>query len=266
MSNIIDSLNSIKHLDDLSRIKSSIHRIHPVAKVVTTFIYLIAVVSFGKYEISNLISFVFFPVLIFTLGEIPVLPILKKLLLVCPLIIGIGILNPFFDSHMVSIFGFDISRGWIAFLSILIKSGLTVTASILLLATTGIDKIATALRILKVPRVFVLQLLLTYRYISVLLEEVSRMTMAYSLRAPGQKGISAKVWGSFVGQLLLRTFDRAQRIYQSMNLRGFDGEYHTGGQSRMKVGDFAFISIWCLFFVIARIYNIPDLIGILIGI
>lgn len=265
MSNIIDSLNSIKHLDDLSRIRSSIHRIHPVVKVVTTFVYLIVVVSFGKYEISNLLPFVFFPVLIFTLGEIPVFPILKKLLFVCPLIIGIGILNPFFDSNTVSFFGLVISRGWIAFLSILIKSGLTVTASILLLATTGIDKFATALRILKVPRIFVLQLLLTYRYISVLLEEVSRMTMAYSLRAPGQKGIAVKVWGSFVGQLLLRTFDRAQRIYQSMNLRGFVGEYNTGWQSRMKVRDFAFLSVWYLFFVIARIYNIPSLIGTLFG-
>ena len=128
----------------------------------------------------------------------------------------------------MSAFGLIISRGWVTFLSILIKSCLSVGISLLLIATTGMDILAAALRMLKVPKIFVLQLLLTYRYISVLIEEVSRMMRAYTLRAPSQKGIHRSVWGSFVGQLILRTFDRAQRIYQSMALRGFKGEYHTG--------------------------------------
>jgi cobalt/nickel transport system permease protein len=263
MTNIINSLYNMRLLDDLARKDSSIHKIHPLIKLLTTILYLIVVVSFDRYEISGLLPFVFYPILIFALGEIPTAPILKRILLIEPLIIGIGILNPLFDAHTVVIAGFVISRGWITFLSIFIKCGLTVTASIILIATTGIDELASALRMLKIPRVFVLQLLLTYRYISILIEEVSRMTRAYSLRAPGQKGIKGNVWGSFAGQLLLRTFERAQRIYESMNLRGFTGEYNTGHNKKVIFKDYAYLAVWSLFFIIARIINIPVLIGTL---
>jgi cobalt/nickel transport system permease protein len=51
------------------------------------------------------------------------------------------------------------------------------------------------------------------------------MTEAYHLRAPGQKGIQVSAWGSFLGQLLLRSMDRAQELYAAMLLRGYDGEF-----------------------------------------
>jgi len=264
MSNVINSLYNMRLLDDLARKETPIHKIHPLVKLLTTFVYLIMVVSFGKYEIGSLLSFVFYPVIIFALAEIPVAPILKRVLLVEPLIIGIGILNPLFDHHTILFFGIVISRGWVTFLSIFIKCGLTVVASILLIATTGMDRLAVGLRMLKVPKIFVLQLLLTYRYITVLMEEVSGMMRAYSLRAPRQKGIHRSVWGSFAGQLILRTFDRAQRVYQSMNLRGFTGEYNTGEVTKVRFKDFAYLAGWSLFFIISRIFNIPTLIGLLV--
>lgn len=261
MSNIINSLHNIRLLDDMARKKTSIHKIHPLIKLLTTVVYLAVVVSFGRYEISALLPFIFYPVLIFILAELPVAPILKRILLVEPFIIGIGILNPLFDHQIVLLGGMEFSRGWITFLDIFIKCGLTVVVSIQLIAITGIDKIGVALRMLKIPKIFVLQLLLTYRYIAVLIDEVSRMLTAYSLRAPGQQGISRGVWGSFAGQLLLRTFDRAQRVYEAMNLRGFSGEYNTGDVAKVNFRDLAYLIGWSLFFIIARIYNIPMLLG-----
>lgn len=264
MAKVINSLYNMRLLDDLAGKETSIHRLHPITKLLTTVVYLIVVVSFGRYEISSLLPFVFYPVVVFILAELPVVPILKRILLVEPFIIGIGILNPLFNHHTMVLGGVVISRGWVTFLSIFIKCGLTVTVSILLITTTGMDKLAVALRMLKIPKIFVLQLLLTYRYISVLIEEVSRMMRAYSLRAPGQKGIHRSVWGSFVGQLILRTLDRAQRVYQSMNLRGFTGEYNTGDVAKLNFNDFVYLAGWSLFFITARIYNIPMLIGSLI--
>lgn len=261
MSNIVNSLYNIRILDELAREETTIHRLHPLVKLLTTVIYLAVVISFGRYEISSLFPFIFFPILIFAFAELPISPILKRLLLVEPFIIGIGILNPLFDQHMMVFCGIVISRGWVTFLSIFIKCGLTVTASILLIATTGMDKLAVALRMIKIPKIFVLQLLLTYRYISVLIEEVARIQRAYSLRAPRQKGVHWRVWGSFVGQLILRTFDRAQRVYQSMSLRNFTGEYNMGDIAKVSLKDFTYLAGWSLFFIMARIYNIPMLIG-----
>lgn len=264
MSKIVNSLYNIRLLDDLARKETYIHRIHPLAKLLTTVVYLTMVVSFGRYEIGSLLPFLFYPVLLFTLGDLPVAPILKRIMIVGPFIVGIGILNPLFDHQVMVVGGVTISRGWATFFSILIKCVLTVTAALLLIATTGVDRLAGALRMLKIPRLFVLQFLLTYRYISVLVEEVVRMLRAYSLRAPEQKGIHRSVWGSFAGQLILRTFERAQHVYQAMCLRGFTGEYNTGGNAGFKAADLVYLSGWVLFFAMARIYNIPMLIGLLI--
>lgn len=252
MSKIVDSIYNIRLLDDLARKNTSIHRLHPVSKLLTTIIYLIVVASFNRYEISGLLPFVFYPMVLILLAELPVMPIFKRLLMVQPLIIGIGILNPIFDP-----------RGWITFASIMIKSGLTITVCLVLVSTTGLNKIAQALRTLKVPSIFVLQLLLTFRYISVLIEELARMLRAYSLRAPQQKGVRLKDSGSFAGQLLLRTFDRAQRVYDSMRLRGFNGEYHSYGKSNITWKDILYFISWSLFFIIARVYNIPAFLGLL---
>ncbi len=263
MYKMIDSISHMRHLDDLAQKESTIHKIHPLAKLLTTLVYLLTIVSFGRYEIGGLFPYVFYPIMIFTFSELPVTPILKRVLIVEPLIIGIGILNPLFDHYTVVFGGIAISRGWLTFLSIFIKCGLTIVVSLLLIATTGMDKLASALRMLKIPKIFVLQLLLTYRYISVLLEEVYKMQRAYSLRAPEHKGIHRQVWGSFAGRLILRTFDRAQCIYQSMNLRGFNGEYNTGTVPNIALKDVVYMAGWSLFFVIARIFNIPNLLGTL---
>jgi len=253
MSKISDSIFNIRLLDDLARKDTSIHRMHPVIKVLSTVAYLIAVVSFDRYEISGLLPFIFYPMILMLAADIPAPPIFKRLLMVEPLIVGVGILNPLFDP-----------RGWITFLSIMIKSALTVTACLVLVATTGMDKIGQALRALKVPRIFVLQLLLTFRYIFLLAEELARMMRAYSLRAPRQKGIRMSDFGSFAGQLLLRTFDKAQRVYDSMRLRGFAGDYHSGSWQPVRFKGMLFLAAWSLFFVIARIWDIPAAIGTLL--
>jgi len=250
MSKIVDSIYNIRQLDDLARKDTAIHRIHPVPKLLVTIVYLIVVTSFGRYEISGLFPLVIYPMVLVLLAEIPAAVIFKRLLMVEPLIIGIGILNPLFDP-----------RGWITFASIMIKCGLTVTACLVLVSTTGLDKIAQALRKLKVPGIFVLQLVLTFRYISLLIEELARMVRAYSLRAPQQKGVRLKDSGSFVGQLLLRTYDRAQRVYDSMKLRGFAGDYRSYAKTRVTWDDIIFLLSWISFFIIARLFDIPGLLG-----
>ncbi|KNY29303.1 cobalt ECF transporter T component CbiQ [Pseudobacteroides cellulosolvens] len=264
MSSIVNSLYSMRHMDDLARRESIIHNIHPLVKLITTVIFIAVVMSFGRYEIGRLLPFFLYPVTIITVSDLPKAPIFKRILIVEPFIIGIGILNPLFDSQTFVIGEIVLSKGWITFGSIFIKSLLTVTAALLLIATTGMDKLAGALRMLKVPRLFVLQLLLTYRYISVLSEEVGRMLRAYSLRAPEQKGIHRNAWASFSGQLLIRTFDRAQRVYHAMCTRGFTGEYNTGSVSKIKLRDYIYWACWVIFFAAVRMFDLPVLIGSMI--
>lgn len=259
-----NSLHQIRLLDDLARQPGLINDLHPLTKLLTTLAYLVAVVSFGRSEISALLSLVFYPLIILALTDLPVGEIMKRIGWTLPFVIGVGIFNPVFDHRTISLLGLDISQGWVTFLSILIKCVLTVSAGVLLIATTGMEKLGAALRMLRIPRVFVLQLLLTYRYISVLGDELARMLRAYSLRAPGQKGIKREAWGPFAGNLLLRSLDRAQRVYAAMCLRGFSGDYNTGSVTPPGRRDMFFMTGWLAFFIAARIWDLPACLGSLL--
>ena len=149
-------------------------------------------------------------------------------------------------------------------LTLMLKGCLALMASFLLVAPTTIDMLCAGLRQFHVPKLLVALLLLTYRYIGVMMEEASVMVQAYSLRAPGQKGIHISAWGSFLGQLLLRSMDRAQELYSSMELRGFRGEYFYSDIPACRVGDVLFAVIGISLFVCARVVNIAWLLGNLV--
>lgn len=262
---MIASLYNIRLLDELAEKRTIIHDVHPLVKVLTTCFFLVITVSFNKYELSGLLPLFFYPVIVLALADIPLVPLLKRLVIVSPFIIGIGLFNPLFDHNpVVTLPWIQISGGWLSFLSILTKGVLTILAALLLIATTGMTRIAAVLGMLRIPKVFILQLILTYRYISVLIEEVGRTLRAYSLRSRGEKGIRFGDWGSLTGQLLIRTMDRAQRVYYSMCCRGFTGDYHAGAGQRIRVYDIIYLTGWSLYFVAVRYFNIPATLGSLI--
>lgn len=265
MANIAQAYYKMFILDELADKDTAIHRINPVIKLIVTFIYLIFVVSYDKYDISGLIPLFFYPAILMAVGDIPIKPMLAGLAVAAPLAIGAGIFNPFLDTTIVvSMGGISISAGMLSFMTLLIKCCLTVFAALLLLSTTGMNKIAAGLHKLHVPQVFIIQLLLTYRYISVLMGEASRVYNAYILRAPNQKGISSKVWGSLIGLLLLRTYDRAGRLYQAMKLRGFENQYYGVNLDRIQRKDIIYLLGWIIFFIVVRFINIPILLGLLV--
>lgn len=218
--------SEIRAMDDLAVMDSPIHRLSPTAKVIITVFYILTVVSFDKYDFSGLFIMVLFPIFGYQMSFIPVSTCFRKLWVVMPLVCAVGLANPFFDrTVLVRIGSFAVSGGVVSMCTLMLKGIFCLMASFLLIATTGMEGICHALRGLHVPKLLTTLLLLTYRYIGVLLEEVAVMNESYHLRAPNQKGIHISAWGSFLGQLLLRTMDRAQSLYDAMLLRGFDGEY-----------------------------------------
>ena len=78
------------------------------------------------------------------------------------------------------------------------------------------------------------------------------MTDAYHLRAPGQKGINISAWGSFLGQLLLRSMDRAQQLYSSMLLRGYHEHFHYADIQRFRIKDAVYIIVCISLFLLIR--------------
>lgn len=255
----------LKQLDEMASKATIIHRINPCAKLLTTVVFLTVVASFSKYEISGLFPMMIYPMVLIILGNLPARPIVNRVFLALPFVLFIGIFNPIFDQvPLMHIGPFSISGGWISFISILLRFLLAVTAALILVATTGIDAIGMALLKLKVPKVLVVQLLFMYRYLYVLLEEFIRTLRAYSLRSFHGDGIKYGVWGSLLGQLLLRTIDRAQRIYQAMLCRGFDGEMRMIGEKEIVRRDILYFLGWSALFIVLRLVNLSQLLGTLL--
>ena len=227
MNKMEKALHELSQMDELAAQNSPIHRLHPAAKLVSTIAYIVLVVSFHKYQLSGLIPMVLWPVLLFQVSGIPVGTCFYKLRIVLPLVMAVGLFNPLFDrAPMLVIGGVSVSGGVISMVTLMLKGLFCLMASFLLMATTPIDSLCAALRKFHVPGVMVTLLLLTYRYVGVMTEELAIMTDAYHLRAPGQKGIHVSAWGSFLGQMLLRSMDRAQELYSSMLLRGYHEHFH----------------------------------------
>ncbi len=221
------------------------NQLHPLVKLVVTVLYIAVVVSFDKYDIAGLAGMVVYPIAGFVLAELSVWDCVKRLRIVLPLVCFIGILNPVFDRVPLEIGGLSLNAGFLSMVTLILKGVFTVFASYILIASTTVEKLCYALRLLHVPKILVTELLLIYRYITVLLGEVNRVTQSYALRAPGQKGIHWKAWGTLAGQILLRSMDRANMVYESMVLRGYGGEFgYLGGSVRMRAKDIAYLAVW----------------------
>lgn len=262
MSKLISSWNNIQYFEEEALKKTIIHRLNPLVKLLVTFAFIMTVVSFDKYALSAMLPLFLYPMVMITLSELSIKSLLIRMAFTAPFVIGIGILNPFFDhTPLVTIGTITITGGWISFISILIRFSLTVIAALILIGVSGINGIAKSLLNLNIPRIFVLQLLFMYRYISVLIEETAQIIQAYSLRSKNQKSIQFKVIGSLLGQLLLRSMDRAQRIYHAMICRGFDGEIRAISTSPIGKNDLLFLMFWIGYFFAVRFLHIPNLIG-----
>jgi cobalt/nickel transport system permease protein len=265
MNRIKSAFLELGYMDILSGKDTPVHRIDPRAKLLTTVIFIITVISFNKYEISALIPFFIYPAVMIGLGDLPFYYLFRKLLIVTPFAIMIGIFNPLIDREILMHIGsLPVSGGWVSFASILLRFTLTAGSVLVLIACTGFNSVCMALEKMGTPRIFAVQLLLLYRYIFVLIDEASRMTNARSLRSFGGKGKELRAFGYLIGHLLLRTIDRAQRIYLAMLCRGFDGEIRINRRLEAGIREVVFTVGWSVFFIAMRFYNIPLIAGKLI--
>jgi cobalt/nickel transport system permease protein len=265
MPSLEEGLYDLGRLDRLAYQDTPIHRLDPRAKVVTTLVFLVCVVSFGKYELLPMVPFALYPIFTAADANLPFGFLARKLLAVAPFALFVGILNPFLDREaLVQVGGVAVSGGWVSFLSIMLRFFLTTIAALVLIATTSFYGVCMGLERLGLPDVLATQLLFLYRYIFVLGEETMRMARARAMRSFGKRGMGAGVYGQILGHLLLRTYARAQRVYSAMLARGFDGQVRVMRALHLTGRDVAYVLGWSAAFVLFRLYNVPLLLGGLI--
>lgn len=262
MAKIDSVLFDARALEALAGQNTPVHNLDPRTKLSVTLFFILAVVSNDKYAVASLLPFFIFPVTIATLGNIPIRYLARKLLLVSPFAVFIGLANPFLDKEVLfNIGSIPVSGGAASFFSIILRFLLTVSSCLLLIATTGLNGTCLALERLKIPRIFIVQLLFLYRYIYVLIEESARLIRARNLRSFHGKGQELATAGPIIGHLLLRTIDRARRIHLAMLCRGFAGEIRIARNLQLHATDWLFMTGWIAAFILLRFINLSQILG-----
>ena len=129
------------------------------------------------------------------------------------------------------------TEGLTFFATVLLKSWASVTAAVLLTASTPQIDLLRALRAVRVPSILVTIVSMTYRYLFVLADEAHRMMRARESRSAsagrgsgGSVAWRARVTGNMAGSLFVRSLDRSDRIYLAMLARGYDGTVRRVGE------------------------------------
>jgi len=248
-------------LDRHAYLDSAAHRLDPRAKVIATLVFITTVVSYSKYAVSSLAPFILFPLAMAIIGFVPARLLIRRVLIALPFLVLIGIFNPLIDRTPVAeIGGLEITGGWISFVSIMFRGCLCIAAAITLIATTSFPRVTEALGALGVPKPFVTQLMLLYRYLFLLVEESRRMNRARSLRAVTSKTPLA-VASSMLSVLLMRTMDRGDAVYMAMKARGFDGEMKTNKRMKWRLADTAFLMLVTTTCIFLRLTPVARMVG-----
>jgi cobalt/nickel transport system permease protein len=208
-------------------------------------------------------------------SDLGVAYVLKRSLLALPFVLAA--LPLLFTLQGDSLFGFRIfgaelvvtQPGLERFVSIAIKSWLSLQAAIILASSTPFPELLKAMRALRVPRLLVAVFGLMWRYLFVLADEALRLMRARAARS-GQSDLAnakvggniawrARVTGGMAGNLFLRGFERSDRIYMAMLSRGYDGEVRTLSIQHIGKSD------WLVLFLGLLVIVLLSVLAVLLG-
>lgn len=192
------------------------------AKLIAAVIYIFGTISLT----TPLFAFISFSCsLIAALSmRLSVVSLLKRYLLIAPFILLMTI-------PLVLGGGLPLEAERISFASLIILKAITsMTVMTIILTTQSSDDFMNSLAHLKVPPVMITILLLSYRYVFLFLDDIQKMQLAVKTRL-FTGGISIrklKVYGQLTGSLLVRSFDRSDKVYNAMASRCFTGTLKFG--------------------------------------
>ena len=190
--------------------ESPLHRASTTGKLAGSLVLVLGIVLLPRRVDWSYLVPAFVLGFLWVLSRMPFAFVWRRMLLAEFFILGIAVLS-LFDTAARPIF-----------LSALAKSNLCVFTMLLLTWTTPFHEILNELRRWRLPGIMVTTLALMVRFLPVLREESSRMQRARASRTfvPGKR-LAWSNLTSIIGQLFIRSADRAERIYLAMCARGW---------------------------------------------
>lgn len=126
-----------------------------------------------------------------------------------------------------------------------VKCNAIFLAFIALAGGISVPQTGYALERMRVPAKLVFLLLFTYRYIHAIGEEWHRLQLTARLRGFVARNNmhTYRTIAYMLGLVFVNSYDRAQRIYEAMLLRGFHGSFHTVAELAYSRRDLFFTAL-----------------------
>ncbi|MFH1073890.1 MAG: cobalt ECF transporter T component CbiQ [Candidatus Firestonebacteria bacterium] len=249
----------LSYIDRYSELDSRIHKLDPRIKTIAFFLYVIFVITAPA---GDYLAYALFFLLIFFaafLSKVPLLYLLNRSLAIIPFAFLVAIFIPFSSPADYLVAGHIKvnNRGFELFVNMVIKSWLSIIALTVLSCTTAFSAFLKGLNAMRFPKIIVLMLSFMYRYIFVLLEEVIRINTARKSRPSGGSfARQVRTLGNVIGLLFIRTYERGERIYQSMLSRGFNGEINILNKLKIETPDCIFLASFILVLIIIKMKGV----------
>ena len=214
-------------IDRSSRMDSFVHRRDVRTKMILTLMFIVLVVSTPPQHLMTFVIYGGLLLWITAMSRVSPGHVLRQAALVLPFSILAALGLPFMNhGETVRFLGINLSVPGLWILAgASIKSMLGTIALILLAATTPFNYLLRGLSSLGMPRIFVDLLGLAFRYLHILIDETTRLRRAAAARGYAPKWLpQAVIIGRLVGNLFIRSYERAERVFGAMRLRGYNGQ------------------------------------------
>jgi cobalt/nickel transport system permease protein len=206
------------------------HRLDPRGKIVVAALFAVLVAVSKSYPAT--LAGLALALLWLALARLPVKQVIVRLLVVNSFIFFLWLILPLtYPGDAVWHLGpLTATRQGLLFTGLItLKSNAIIIGLIALIATVPVVTLGQAMHNLRLPDKLCHLLLFTYRYLYVFEQEFHRLVQAMKIRGfqPRTNLHTYRSYAYLAAMLLVRSYDRADRVYQAMLCRGFHGTFYS---------------------------------------
>lgn len=216
---------------------SLIHRLDPRVKIIVASLFSTIVAVSDRFQ--SLLPALVIGFILVVLSAVPIKKLFMRLVPVNGFIVFLWFFLPFtFDGEPLFAVGplVATNEGVYHATRITLKSNAIIVVLIALVASTPVFTLGHALHELRIPNKIVHLLFFTYRYIHVMYREYLRLVNAMKIRnfRPATNIHTYRTFAYLVGMLLVKSHERAKRVYNAMLCRGFRGRLYSLSRFSLK--------------------------------
>jgi len=248
--------------EHLANAKGMLQNIDPRVKLFT-IVFLLAVTAVVRH-IPTLAGLYVFTLMLAYFSKVPLVFFVKRIWLFIPLFTGIIVLPSVFNifrpgdplitflnfGHPVDLGFFHLPntvaitrQGLTGAGLIILRVGVSVSLAVLLTITTRWSALLKALRVFFVPRIFIMVLEMTYRYIFLLLTVVTDIFEARKSRSLGESNTREhrRFLSAGIGTVFGKAYFLGEEIHDAMISRGYSGEAKVLNMFRLTAQDVVWV-------------------------